>query len=123
MRSFALALASLALASNARAAPAPADNRANAAATGVPSVQTTATTLGQSDLCLGLSSAAYGTPAIGFTINLAHAEKSCVRLRNARALAEFGHMPAAVQLLCRDKEVRASMKLAGTPCELVKEAP
>ena len=116
MRTLALALTFLAAASVAQAAPAPADNRANAAATGVPSVQTTATTLGQSDLCLGLSSAAYGTPAIGFTINLSHVDASCRRIRTARVLADQGLRAAAVQLLCLEPDVRLAMERAHTPC-------
>ena len=102
--------------------PLPAQNRANAAVTGAPSVLL-ASAAAQPDLCTGVQSAAYGSPMLAVTFDLQRTDKACARIRKAKALQLLGLGAAAVQVMCDDREVRAAMARAGTPCELQRESP
>ena len=120
MRLIALTAMACAVAAPSWAAPAtPAANRANAAASGVPSVLVGAA--GQSDSCTGVQSLGYGSPMIGATLVFQRVDKGCARIRKAKALQGLGYDAAAVQVLCGDGDVRRAMAAAGVPCELVKE--
>ena len=95
---------------------------AKVTAPGVPSVLL-AGAAGQPDLCAGVQSAAYSTPMIAVTLDVQHTDKACVRIRKAKMLQQLGLPAAGVQVMCDDREVRAAMKRAGTPCELQRELP
>ena len=122
MRSLALALALAAVSSTAFAQAPPVQNRANAAVSGTPNLQI-ASAAAQPDLCTGVQTAAYGSPVLGVTLNVLRRDPECARIRKAKALQGLGYPAAGVQVLCQDGDVRAAMKAAGTPCELVKETP
>jgi outer membrane protein OmpA-like peptidoglycan-associated protein len=68
------------------------------------------------DTCMG--SRTFGFQAIGFGVSLATtwSDRQCRRIRNARALEDFGYRSAALALLCQDEEVFEAMQRAGTPC-------
>lgn len=68
------------------------------------------------ETCMG--SRSFGVQAIGFGLSLATTwpDRQCRRIRNARALEDFGFRRAAIALLCQDDEVRDAMDRAGTPC-------
>lgn len=70
------------------------------------------------DTCMG--SRSFGVQAMGFGVSFATTwqDRSCRRLKNARALDALGYRPAAIQLLCQDTEVWRAMERAGTPCPL-----
>ncbi|MES1158273.1 MAG: OmpA family protein [Terricaulis silvestris] len=69
-----------------------------------------------SDTCMG--SRTLGVQGIRFGVSLGATwrDTSCRRLKNARALDDLGYHEAALQLLCMDRDVRAAMRRAGTPC-------
>lgn len=69
-----------------------------------------------SDACMGSSSIAGQGMVFGFGIGTTWTDSNCQRLRNAKALAQFGQTRAAVALLCNDSDVRTAMNAAGTPC-------
>jgi outer membrane protein OmpA-like peptidoglycan-associated protein len=68
------------------------------------------------ETCMG--SRSFGMQAIGFGLSVATTwpDRQCRRIRNARALEEFGYRSAALALLCQDEEVFDAMQRAGTPC-------
>ena len=68
------------------------------------------------ETCMG--SRSLGVQAIGFGLSVATTwpDRQCRRIRNARALEEFGYRSAALALLCQDEEVYDAMQRAGTPC-------
>jgi outer membrane protein OmpA-like peptidoglycan-associated protein len=68
------------------------------------------------ETCMG--SRSFGIQAVGFGLSIATTwgDRQCRRIRNARALNDFGYRSAAVALLCQDEEVFAAMERAGTPC-------
>lgn len=68
------------------------------------------------ETCMGLRS--FGVQAIGFGLSVATTwpDRQCRRIRNARALEEFGYQSAAIALLCQDEDVFDAMQRAGTPC-------
>lgn len=68
------------------------------------------------ETCMG--SRSFGVQAIGFGLSVATTwpDRQCRRIRNARALEEFGYRSAALALLCQDEEVFEAMQRAGTPC-------
>ena len=68
------------------------------------------------ETCMG--SRTFGVQAIGFGLSIATtwSDRQCRRIRNARALADFGHRNAAIALLCQDEEVYDAMQRAGSPC-------
>ena len=68
------------------------------------------------ETCMG--SRSFGVQAIGFGLSVATTwpDRQCRRIRNARALEEFGYRSAALALLCQDEDVFDAMQRAGTPC-------
>jgi outer membrane protein OmpA-like peptidoglycan-associated protein len=68
------------------------------------------------ETCMG--SRSFGVQAIGFGLSVATTwpDRQCRRIRNARALEDFGYRSAALALLCQDEEVYDAMQRAGTPC-------
>jgi len=68
------------------------------------------------ETCMG--SRSFGVQAIGFGLSVATTwrDRQCRRIRNARALEEFGYRSAALALLCQDEDVYDAMQRAGTPC-------
>jgi outer membrane protein OmpA-like peptidoglycan-associated protein len=68
------------------------------------------------ETCMG--SRSFGVQTIGFGLSLATTwpDRQCRRIRNARALEDFGYRSAALALLCQDEEVFDAMQRAGTPC-------
>ena len=68
------------------------------------------------ETCMG--SRSFGVQGIGFGLSLATTwpDRQCRRIRNARALEDFGYRSAALALLCQDEEVFDAMQRAGTPC-------
>ncbi len=83
----------------------------------VPVATAFATSLAASqETCMG--SRSFGVQAIGFGLSVATTwpDRQCRRIRNARALEEFGYRSAALALLCQDEEVFEAMQRAGTPC-------
>ena len=71
-----------------------------------------------SDLCTISSSGAMGTQIFSLSLGATYTEPSCLRLKNAKTLYDFGMKVAAVSLLCADPsgEIHAAMAMAGTPC-------
>lgn len=70
-----------------------------------------------SDTCMGSTTMGAQSSVFGISFGSTWTDKNCVRLKNSRELVELGHKDAAVQLLCTDKEVKAAMRAAGTPCK------
>ena len=105
------------------APPAPALNRGNAAVAGAPGLLLSAGAQGQTDSCIGIQSAAYGSPVLGVTFDIAHTDRNCARIRQARILQQLGYDKAAVQVMCEDREVRDAMERAGTACALQRVDP
>jgi hypothetical protein len=70
-----------------------------------------------SDTCMGSTTMGAQGSVFGISIGSTWTDKNCVRLKNSRELVEMGYPSAAVQLLCTDKEVKAAMRAAGTPCK------
>jgi outer membrane protein OmpA-like peptidoglycan-associated protein len=68
------------------------------------------------ETCMG--SRSFGVQAISFGLSVATTwpDRQCRRIRNARALEEFGYRSAALALLCQDEDVFDAMQRAGTPC-------
>lgn len=68
------------------------------------------------ETCMG--SRSFGVQAIGFGLSIAttRSDRQCRRIRNARALEDFGYRTAALALLCQDEDVSEAMERAGTPC-------
>ena len=71
-----------------------------------------------SDLCTISSSGAMGTQIFSLSLGATYTEPSCIRLKNAKTLFDFGMKVAAVSLLCADPsgEIHRAMAMAGTPC-------
>ena len=71
-----------------------------------------------SDLCTISSSGAMGTQIFSLSLGATYTEPSCIRLKNAKTLYDFGMKVAAVSLLCADPsgEIHRAMAMAGTPC-------
>ena len=71
-----------------------------------------------SDLCTISSSGAIGTQIFSLSLGATYTEPSCIRLKNAKTLYDFGMKVAAVSLLCADPsgEIHRAMAMAGTPC-------
>lgn len=123
LRRLALALALAGAASAAAAQAPPAQNRANAAVTGAPSLLLSSSAANQPDLYIGVQSAGYGSLMLGVIFNVVHRDADCARLRKSKLLQQLGFTAAWMQLLCQDGDLRAAMKAAGTSCELAKETP
>ena len=69
-----------------------------------------------SDLCTIGVAGAVQTQILGISAGTTMTEENCVRLKNAKTLADMGMKVAAVSLLCTDKNIFLSMERAGTPC-------
>lgn len=69
-----------------------------------------------SEVCGQTQSAGGSSPVFGFSIGITHDNDGCNLRRNATILNALGQKNAAVELLCRDDDVREAMKAAGTPC-------
>ena len=59
-----------------------------------------------------------GTQIFSLSLGATYTEPSCIRLKNAKTLYDFGMKVAAVSLLCADPsgEIHRAMAMAGTPC-------
>ena len=115
----------------AAAAPPPTASRTNAGGYNLPSVQAS-TASAQSDNCSGIQSAAYSTPMLAVTFDLQRTERTCARIRKAKALqgladqldqlgrpdTALGLLAGAIQLMCGDADVAAAMRRAGSSCQL-----
>ena len=69
-----------------------------------------------SDLCTIGVAGAVQTQILGISAGTTMTEENCVRLKNAKTLADMGMKVAAVSLLCTDEQIFLSMERAGTPC-------
>ena len=71
-----------------------------------------------SDLCTISSSGAMGTQIFSLSLGATYTEPSCIRLKNAKTLFDFGLKVAAVSYLCAEPsgEIYRAMAMAGTPC-------
>lgn len=66
--------------------------------------------------CAGSASAGFGATGWGFGIGSTYEMKECNRRAYASALAGLGHRSAALDLVCLNKEVRASLNATGIVC-------
>lgn len=66
--------------------------------------------------CAGSASAGIGATGWGFGIGSTYEMKECNRRAYASALAGLGHRSAALDLVCLNKEVRASLNATGIVC-------
>ena len=71
-----------------------------------------------SDLCTIGVAGAVQTQILGISAGTTMTEENCVRLKNAKTLADMGMKVAAVSLLCTDEQIFLSMERAGTPCPI-----
>ena len=69
-----------------------------------------------SDLCTIGVAGAVQTQILGISAGTTMTEENCVRLKNAKTLADMGMKVAAVSLLCTDEQIFLAMSRAGTPC-------
>ena len=93
-------------------AATPQQNRSNASATGTgaPAVLVQGSS-SQSDICLAVSSAAFGNTALGVALNLQKADGNCVRLRKVHAWLDIAvvsgdrrYATVAAELLRQDAD-------------------
>lgn len=72
------------------------------------------------ETCVQGQSAGAQGPAFGISLGLTHTNEGCERRRNAALLSALDKsgrfLPAAIELMCGDDDVRTAMKAAGTPC-------
>ncbi|MDM7853185.1 hypothetical protein [Pseudochrobactrum kiredjianiae] len=66
--------------------------------------------------CAGSASAGIGATGWGFGIGSTYEMRECNRRAYASALAGLGHRSAALDLVCLNKEVRASLNATGIVC-------
>jgi len=69
-----------------------------------------------SDLCTIGVAGAVQTQILGISAGTTMTEENCVRLKNAKTLADMGMKVAAVSLLCTERQIFLAMERAGTPC-------
>lgn len=66
--------------------------------------------------CTGSASAGIGTTGWGFGIGSTYEMRECNRSAYASALAGLAHRSAALDLVCLNREVRASLNATGIVC-------
>ena len=83
---------------------------------GAPSLQVFTASAGQTDLCIGEVSGAYGNAMLAVTLDAPKRDLVCSLLRQSKWAVEIGEPDLGREIMCGSREWRAAAERVGRPC-------
>ena len=83
---------------------------------GAPTLQVFTASAGQSDLCVGEVSGAYGNAMLAVTLDAPKRDKVCSLLRQSKWASDLGEPDLGREIMCGSEEWRAAAARIGRPC-------
>ena len=81
-----------------------------------PTLQIFAASAGQSDLCIGEASGAYGSSVLAVTLDVDHRDLVCSLLRQSKWAADLGDPALSREIMCGSPDWRLAAARVGRPC-------